>query len=67
MKNARRRAWPRPLGFEVIGFPPWGRAMPCQRGRLTAFFNKLLVLLGHKILGVLDIAAESASNELPWA
>jgi len=41
--------------------------MPCQRGRLTAFFNKLLVLLGHKILGVLDIAAESASNELPWA
>jgi len=35
---------PAPLGLQVIGFRSWGRAMPCQRGRPTAFFNKLL---GH--------------------
>ena len=33
---------PAPLGLQVIGFRSWGRAMPCQRGRLTAFFNILL-------------------------
>jgi len=33
---------PAPLGLQVIGFLSWSRAMPCQRGRLTAFFNKLL-------------------------
>ena len=22
---------PGPLGLQVIGFPPWGRAVPCQR------------------------------------
>ena len=33
---------PAPLGLQVIGFRSWGRAMPCQLGRLTAFFNRLL-------------------------
>jgi len=33
---------PAPTSACKSGFWSWGRAMPCQRGRLTTFFNKLL-------------------------